>query len=342
VAFAYSYNRYDNLAYQGVKSLFYHQQADRTHSQTTQNNEWFNVIPRYLPIGGYYGKEDSGANFIRGIYHSVTQAEMDDLVAWAMENNYELCSISQLAPTCERLARNQWSMLPSKTNWAFGGVTTPISESSDLGFFHRTDTVKYSGSATDTYIEYPERIFDINRDEYYKFSVSMNCTTYNSGSIEVYFYFFDINGNNLEFVSNVLLDSSTNGWEEKQTVFEIPACPDAVKMRIRIHFGVNNFDGTVYLSNGRLQAGVEQGVEEGSATLSSGTTSVTVSHNLPITPREKDITITPVSSLGSANHYWISSVTSTDFTISVDADPTQDVNFYWTIDCGWIPYNRGI
>jgi len=65
----------------------------------------------------------------------------------------------------------------------------------------------------------------------------------------------------------------------------------------------------------------------GTATLLNGTTSITVSHGLDTTPT--NIQITPTSSLGLASEFWVSTVTSTSFTINVDTNPNQDVTFNW-------------
>lgn len=74
----------------------------------------------------------------------------------------------------------------------------------------------------------------------------------------------------------------------------------------------------------------------GVATLANGTTSIAVTHGLGdqvgstkqnITPNK--VFITPVESLGTAAKFWVSGITSTQFTINVDADPGADVDFAW-------------
>ena len=67
----------------------------------------------------------------------------------------------------------------------------------------------------------------------------------------------------------------------------------------------------------------------GIATLVNGQTAIVVTHGLAVTPIAGDIMITPVETLASAAEYRIGSYTSTQFTITVDADPTQDVDFAW-------------
>ena len=70
----------------------------------------------------------------------------------------------------------------------------------------------------------------------------------------------------------------------------------------------------------------------GTATVASGTTSIAVSHGLHITPNIKDIHVTPTNNLGSAAKFWISGVTSSQFTINVDVNPgATTATFVWTI-----------
>jgi hypothetical protein len=66
------------------------------------------------------------------------------------------------------------------------------------------------------------------------------------------------------------------------------------------------------------------------ATLANGATSVVVTHGLGVTPDIEDISVTPIEAWGAATQFWISTPTSTQFTITVDQDPGQDVDFAWT------------
>jgi hypothetical protein len=68
----------------------------------------------------------------------------------------------------------------------------------------------------------------------------------------------------------------------------------------------------------------------GTATLANGNTSVAVTHGLGVTPALEDIIVRPIEAWGSMTQFWISSPTSTQFTINVDQNPTQDVGFAWT------------
>lgn len=74
---------------------------------------------------------------------------------------------------------------------------------------------------------------------------------------------------------------------------------------------------------------VVQTTSDGQATLSSGSTSVTVAHGLDVTPDPEDIRITALGDLGAASYYYITGVGTSSFDINVDADPTQDVDFAW-------------
>lgn len=67
----------------------------------------------------------------------------------------------------------------------------------------------------------------------------------------------------------------------------------------------------------------------GVATISSGTTSVSVSHGLALAPSGEDVIVTPRDPFGAAASFWISNIGSNTFDINLDADPTQDVQFAW-------------
>jgi len=62
----------------------------------------------------------------------------------------------------------------------------------------------------------------------------------------------------------------------------------------------------------------------GTATISAGSTSVTVNHGLAGTPTV--ITVTPSADIGDV---WVDSVTSTSFTIHCETAPSSDVTVYW-------------
>ena len=69
----------------------------------------------------------------------------------------------------------------------------------------------------------------------------------------------------------------------------------------------------------------------GTATVPSGSTSVTVTHGLGSTPRIQDIRVTPTNNLGAAAKFWISAAGATTFVINVDADPgATTATFAWS------------
>ncbi len=71
----------------------------------------------------------------------------------------------------------------------------------------------------------------------------------------------------------------------------------------------------------------------GTATVLNTTTSIVVNHGLATTPALADIKVTPTNNLGSAAKFWISTVTSTQFTINVNADPgAGTATFVWNAE----------
>lgn len=72
----------------------------------------------------------------------------------------------------------------------------------------------------------------------------------------------------------------------------------------------------------------------GSADVLSSGSSVVVNHGLGRTPAAGDIHVTPGHNLQNegVTNWWISSITSTQFTINTDASPTNNVSFGWFAD----------
>lgn len=66
-------------------------------------------------------------------------------------------------------------------------------------------------------------------------------------------------------------------------------------------------------------------------TITSGTTSVAVAHNLNSTPAAKDIFVTFTNNpTADPGHAWVSGITSTQFTVNVRTDPgASGLNFSW-------------
>ena len=71
--------------------------------------------------------------------------------------------------------------------------------------------------------------------------------------------------------------------------------------------------------------------KSGNATITSGSTTVAVTHGLSMTPSQNDISITPLSDLTDAINYWVSGVGSSTFTINLDQNPGANVAFAWQI-----------
>ncbi len=67
----------------------------------------------------------------------------------------------------------------------------------------------------------------------------------------------------------------------------------------------------------------------GVATIINTATTVVVTHNLATTPLPGDIVVCPIEAWGSALQFLVHTLTATEFTIEVDQDPTQDVDFAW-------------
>lgn len=72
----------------------------------------------------------------------------------------------------------------------------------------------------------------------------------------------------------------------------------------------------------------------GTASITTGNTTVTVTHGLSATPTLQQIMVTPQTAFGSAAKFWISTPTSTTFVVNLDANPAQTVTFGWRADLG--------
>lgn len=70
---------------------------------------------------------------------------------------------------------------------------------------------------------------------------------------------------------------------------------------------------------------------QGTDTVTNGSTSVTVTHGLDYTPSTEEIQVCPTETLGAASYWYVDTITSTQFNINVDVDPTKDVTFGWSV-----------
>jgi parallel beta-helix repeat protein len=67
----------------------------------------------------------------------------------------------------------------------------------------------------------------------------------------------------------------------------------------------------------------------GTAQITSGTTTIAVNHNLSSTPNIDGISVTAASTLNAASFFWVSNVTSTTFVININVNPAANVFFTW-------------
>lgn len=70
----------------------------------------------------------------------------------------------------------------------------------------------------------------------------------------------------------------------------------------------------------------------GLVTLLNGQTSVVVPHGLSSTPGPNQIQLTPMKTWSAASEFWFDTINDTSFTIRVDLNPLQDVDFAWRAD----------
>jgi hypothetical protein len=133
---------------------------------------------------------------------------------------------------------------------------------------------------------------------------------------------FDENGNRLrEWDSRVALPAYETA--------SLPAAGAVEDQSICIEdAGAGGAKLAIYVGAARYQ--IPAVVGNGVATLANGNTTVAVTHGLGVTPDIEDISVTPIELWGAATQYAAHTPTSTQFTIEVDQDPGQDVDFAWT------------
>lgn len=97
---------------------------------------------------------------------------------------------------------------------------------------------------------------------------------------------------------------------------------------------IQDFGTTSKIRNNSTQ-GLFRTENYGTATIASGSTSIVVSHGLAVTPVLQAIQVTPTNSMGNSSKFWISTPTSTQFTITVNADPgATTATFAWMAHAG--------
>lgn len=93
---------------------------------------------------------------------------------------------------------------------------------------------------------------------------------------------------------------------------------------------IDEGDKVVCAANGKVKSIKEDKGED--ETITSGSTSVTVSHDLGYVPnKHRIIVMFDNPELGSADYYYIDSVTDAEFDVNVDQDPEEDLDFDWFI-----------
>lgn len=128
--------------------------------------------------------------------------------------------------------------------------------------------------------------------------------------------------------NNYIVETGTN--RAKYGIFELGSdCHDNIVIDNYIS-GVRTAGVHLVGSGSKAMRNIGYTTENsGTATLTSGTTSVTVNHGLDVTPSDGDIIVTPTGSWGAMTEFWVGNYTSTQFTIHADQDPGQDVTFAW-------------
>jgi hypothetical protein len=88
---------------------------------------------------------------------------------------------------------------------------------------------------------------------------------------------------------------------------------------------------TVSGSGGIYGRGGDAG-NRGTATVANGTTSIAVTHNVDFTPLIQEVQVTATNDLGSAAKFWVTNMTTTQFTINTDVDPgAGGATFGWAV-----------
>ncbi len=114
----------------------------------------------------------------------------------------------------------------------------------------------------------------------------------------------DFTADNNDIRNNVFsLDDTTGTWQY-------------APIKLNTGGGHNNLSG----NDGFPTLGV------GVASITSSQSTVTVNHGLSLTPTS--VLITPQSNLSGLN-WWVSSVSSTQFTLNLSANPSGTMTFYW-------------
>ncbi len=135
---------------------------------------------------------------------------------------------------------------------------------------------------------------------------------------------------NLNITENNLIDEAYGRTSGQQNGLKLDTCDDATIIGNKAALNIAN--QIIPGAGARLKIRDNSGYvseNSGTASITSGSTSVAVTHGLSFTPGAKDIVVSPASAMGSAAKFWVSSPTSTQFTINVDANPGTTISFSW-------------
>lgn len=117
-----------------------------------------------------------------------------------------------------------------------------------------------------------------------------------------------------------LIGDVRGGWDPQETL----------ELEISLDVVASSFDYLTMITPVGIQAhcSFTKEYDLGSATISSGTRNVVVSHLLDRMP--KSIQVTPGSELNT--EFWVEAVNSDRFEIHLSNNPTSDIVFYWRIE----------
>ncbi len=131
---------------------------------------------------------------------------------------------------------------------------------------------------------------------------------------------------NINVQGNTIMGSGTYGIQADNVdalLFEGNIIKDSGTAGLT--FGANVTNPTVRSNVGWATENANVG------TIASGTTSIAITHGLSVTPATKDIVITPTNNpTNDPGNFWISNLTSTQFTVNVRNDPgSGGATFAW-------------
>jgi len=163
------------------------------------------------------------------------------------------------------------------------------------------------------------------------------------------------NGKNIKIIDNVVTDILSSGGQAIALYFNSGGSGKLQNIVIRgncliattrgiLFGGVDNYEEISLLDNTIEATTPFSGVStpssirnnsgyktenRGTVTIANGTTITYSTPHEVFVPTIAGIFLSPTTSLGLAKSFWVSSVSATQFTVSLDIDPGQDVTFNW-------------